>query len=151
MTSAFSYYLLHCSNFRWDPFRYKFVYIHSMFTQARKTLSTVDSRTWREEMAEGKRGKAGGRKTSFLPYRKRYHPLLFFIKQVALQGQNWLPQSIIGMLQIVVGHWPWAICICWRRAKYSVLTCVKPGLLAFGKMILTQIKETYYATDILRI
>ena len=81
-----------------------FTYTNFMFTQARKTLSTVDSRTWKEEMAEGKRGKGGGRKTSFLPYRKRHHPLLVFIKQVALQGQNWLPQSIIGMLQIVVGH-----------------------------------------------
>ena len=75
-----------------------------MFTQARKKLSTVDSTTWKEGMEEGKRGKGGRRKTNFLPYRKSHHPLLFFIKQVALQGQNWLPQSIIAVLQIVVGH-----------------------------------------------
>lgn len=52
----------------------------------------------REETERGKK------EASFLPYRKSHHPLLFFIKQVALQGPNWLPQSITGVLQTVVGH-----------------------------------------------
>lgn len=39
-----------------------------------------------------------------LCYRKSHQPVSFFIKQVALPGEKWLPCNIIGVLQIVTGH-----------------------------------------------
>lgn len=50
-----------------------------MFTQARKTLSTADSRTWKEEMAEGKREGEKGRKEEQAFYPTGKGTILFLV------------------------------------------------------------------------